>query len=103
MTKGLEIRAQIDTEVVKGLLLLNGGGAVALLALLPAVIGKPGFEPLSRAILGGGYWSFSMGLYAPLFIIGFDVYAPLNMNNTITPPLLGKFLVLICNDPVFVF
>lgn len=53
MTKGLEIRAQIDTEVVKGLLLLNGGGAVALLALLPTVIGKPGFEPLSRAILGG--------------------------------------------------
>ncbi len=44
MTKGLEIRAQIDTEVVKGLLLLNGGGAVALLALLPTVIGKPGFS-----------------------------------------------------------
>jgi hypothetical protein len=51
MTKGLEIRAQIDTEVVKGLLLVNGGGAVALLPLLSTVIGKSEFEPLVRAIL----------------------------------------------------
>ena len=51
MTKGMEIRAQIDSDVVKGLLILNGGGAVALLALLPAVIGKSEFEPLSQAIL----------------------------------------------------
>ena len=51
MAKGMEIRAQIDSDVVKGLLILNGGGAVALLALLPAVIGKAEFEPFSRAIL----------------------------------------------------
>lgn len=41
MAPGLEIRAQIDSENVKGLLLINGGGAVALIAFLPAVIGKP--------------------------------------------------------------
>jgi hypothetical protein len=51
MTKELEIRAQIDTENVKALLLINGGGAVALLAFLPSVLGKPEFAPLMRGIL----------------------------------------------------
>lgn len=63
MTKGLEIRAQIDTENVKGLLLINGGGAVALLAFLPSVLGKPGYEPLARAILWG-LLIFQVGLVA---------------------------------------
>ena len=50
---GKEIRAQIDTENVKGLLLINGGGAVALLAFLSSILGKPDYEPLARAILWG--------------------------------------------------
>lgn len=53
MASGLEIRAAIDTENVKGLLLINGGGAVALLAFLPAVLGKPEYAPLTKAILWG--------------------------------------------------
>jgi hypothetical protein len=40
MATGLEIRAQIDQENVKGLLLINGGAAVALLAALPQVFDK---------------------------------------------------------------
>lgn len=51
MPSGLEIRAQIDTENVKGLLLINGGAAVALIAFLPAVLGKPQFDSLTRAVL----------------------------------------------------
>lgn len=35
---GIERRAQIDTETVKGLLIMNGGGAVALLAFLETAI-----------------------------------------------------------------
>lgn len=61
MATGLEIRAQIDTENVKGLLLINGGAAIALLAFLPAVIDKPEFVALARAVL----WSllvFQLGL-----------------------------------------
>jgi hypothetical protein len=61
MTKGLEIRAQIDTENVKGLLLINGGAAIALLAFLPGILDKPEYESLARAIL----WSlliFQVGL-----------------------------------------
>ena len=53
MTKGLEIRAQIDTENVKGLLIVNGGAAIALLAFLPGVLDKPAYESLARAILWG--------------------------------------------------
>jgi hypothetical protein len=61
VSKGLEIRAQIDTENVKGLLLVNGGGAVALLAFLPFVLGKSEYEPLAWAILFA-LFTFQVGL-----------------------------------------
>lgn len=63
MSKGMEIRAQVDSELVKGLLLINGGGAVAVLAFLPSILTDPAFAPLSRAVL----WSllaFQIGLTA---------------------------------------
>jgi hypothetical protein len=63
MATGLEIRAQIDTELVKGLLLINGGGAIALLAFLPTVIGKPEYAALSKAILWA-LLTFQVGLLA---------------------------------------
>lgn len=62
---GKEIRAQIDTENVKGLLLINGGGAVALLAFLPSILNKPGYEPLTLAILWG-LLIFQIGLITAL-------------------------------------
>lgn len=52
MASGIEIRAQIDTENVKGLLLINGGASVALLAFLSAIIEKPDSELFIRAIRG---------------------------------------------------
>ena len=61
MTQGLDIRAQIDTENVKGLLIVNGGAAIALLAFLPGVIDKPVYETLARAILWG-LLIFQLGL-----------------------------------------
>jgi hypothetical protein len=63
MATGLEIRAQIDTENVKGLLLINGGGAIALLAFLPTVLGEPSYVFLARAILWA-LLTFQMGLLA---------------------------------------
>lgn len=51
MTTGKAIRAQIDTEVAKGLILINGGGGIALLAFLPHVLGIPGYEPLIYSLL----------------------------------------------------
>ena len=61
MASQLEIRAQIDTELVKGLLLINGGGAIALLAFLPTVLGSPEFQALSRSILWA-LLTFQVGL-----------------------------------------
>ncbi len=61
VSKGVEIRAQIDTELVKGLLVINGGGSVALLAFLPAILGEPEYAPLAKAVLWG-LLSFQVGL-----------------------------------------
>jgi len=43
VSEGVKIRAQIDTESVRNVMLINGGGSVALLALLPAILGTPTF------------------------------------------------------------
>jgi hypothetical protein len=41
ISDGVKIRAQIDAESVRNVMLVNGGGSVALLALLPSVLGTP--------------------------------------------------------------
>lgn len=41
LSDGAKVRAQIDTESVRNVLLVNGGGCIALLALLPAILGTP--------------------------------------------------------------
>lgn len=61
MADGHEIRAGVDTETVRGLLLINGGGAVALLAFLPGVLQKPELESLARAIIWAVF-TFQLGL-----------------------------------------
>jgi hypothetical protein len=55
MAEGIERRAQIDTETFKGLLAINGGGTIALLSFLAAILNKanitPGVTPLIHAVL----------------------------------------------------
>jgi hypothetical protein len=53
MANGKEGRERIDTETVRALLLINGGGAVALLALLPSLLAKNEFAFLAIAVLIG--------------------------------------------------
>jgi hypothetical protein len=53
MSNGVDRRAEIDSATAKALLLLNGGGAVALLAFLPAVLEDPGYAPLAHGVLWG--------------------------------------------------
>ena len=54
-TSGRAQRAQMDIEVFKGLLLVNGGGAIALLSFLAAILNKSGGTnpELIHAVLGG--------------------------------------------------
>ena len=51
MSDGLKIRAEIDTENAKGLLLINGGSATALLAFLTQIFGNAEFIPFARFVL----------------------------------------------------
>jgi hypothetical protein len=53
MPDGVGQRAQIDTETVRALLLANGGGAVAMLAALPPILDRAGYESLARAMFFG--------------------------------------------------
>jgi hypothetical protein len=50
---GIQTRANIDTETVRALLLVNGGGAVALLALLPRLLDNRSYHHLVQAVLIG--------------------------------------------------
>ena len=53
MASGVERRSQIDTETVRALLLINGGGVVALLSLIPSILDIDGYERLAFHILIG--------------------------------------------------
>jgi hypothetical protein len=53
MSNGLDHRAAIDTETVKGLQFINGGAAAGLMTLLPLVIAKPGLRQFLMGTLGG--------------------------------------------------
>jgi hypothetical protein len=61
LAEGRETRAAIDSETVRGLLLINGGGAVALLAFLSGIIEKPDLEVLARAVIWSVF-AFQIGL-----------------------------------------
>lgn len=53
----MEIRAQTDAETAKALLLINGGGAIALLSIFTAIVGKSDFEPPLTALLWAVLWA----------------------------------------------
>jgi hypothetical protein len=61
MATGAESRTAIDTETVKGLLIINGGGAVALLAFLSSIISIKGAAPLVEAVIWA-IFIFQLGL-----------------------------------------
>jgi hypothetical protein len=64
-SEGVKTRAQIDTEVARGLLLANGGGAVALLAFLPTAFEKQALRPLALPVLAA-LFIFHVGIVAAL-------------------------------------
>lgn len=48
-----KIRSEIDNNTVKGLFAANSGGAVALLGLLPVVLGKAQYASFSHYVVAG--------------------------------------------------
>src|SRR5690606_12302323 len=61
LSDGVKIRAQIDSESVRNVLLINGGGSVALIALLPAILGTP---LVFAVLLTLAVWLFGLTLAA---------------------------------------
>jgi len=64
-TRAVEQRARIDSETVKGLLAINGGGAIAMLGFLQAIIDKPHLAPLAHGTLIA-LVAFPVGIVAAL-------------------------------------
>src|SRR5690348_1439088 len=61
MADGQEIRADIDTETVRGLQLILGGSAAGLLAALPHVLETPRVSALASWMVAGTA-CFAVGL-----------------------------------------
>lgn len=59
VSEGVKIRAQIDTESVRNVMLVNGGGSVALLALLPTILGT---QLVFAVLLTLAIWLFGLTL-----------------------------------------
>jgi hypothetical protein len=59
ISDGVKIRAQIDTESVRNVMLVNGGGSVALIALLPSILGTP---LVFAVLLTLAIWLFGLSL-----------------------------------------
>jgi hypothetical protein len=65
MADGHEIRAQIDTEQVRALQVINGGSAAGLMTLLPRVMESPELYPLAFSmVIAIGF--VGCGLFATL-------------------------------------
>jgi hypothetical protein len=67
MAEGVELRAQMDIETFKGLLVINGGGAVALLTFFAAILTKDSLY--TRALAPAILWA----LMTMVFGLGFAI------------------------------
>ncbi len=78
-----ESKERYVNEGAKGLILMNGAGAVALLALLQAIWGKPGAAAFSTWILAGTGWLlFGVALAASIFMFRHRAHVKAAHNET---------------------
>lgn len=99
MSDGVDQRAQIDTETVRALLLINGGGALALITVLPNFLEKPGFERLSFAVLVA-LLLFICGLACAVMHNRFRRKCSLIYSQHNMRPPRGKFLGIQLAEPL---
>ena len=98
MSKGMEIRAQIDQDMVRALLLLNGGASVAMLAFLPYSIANPDLVPLIRGILWGLLF-YLVGLVTAVVHIRLRRLCSLEYENHGYSPPPGTFIGVRLKEP----
>ena len=98
ISPGVKIRAQIDTEVVRGLLLANGGGAVALLAFLPKVLTTQRLGPLEIPVVVA-LFVFHLGIVAALVHTHYRRQCSLVYEQYNFAPPAGTFLGFRLGEP----
>lgn len=65
MSEGIDRRAQIDAEVVNGLVIINGGAAAALLAFMPDLLKEQELYQFSTYVL----WALLVLLFGLVFAV----------------------------------
>ena len=98
VSPGVKIRAQIDSEVVRGLLLANGGGAVALLAFLPKVLTTERLGPLELPVVIG-LFVFHLGIVAAIVHTNYRRQCSLIYEQYNFSPPAGTFLGCNLGEP----
>ena len=98
MSNGVDRRAQIDIETVKGLLLVNGGGAVALLSVFSALVGREGLEPLLSAVLWAVF-GMRLGSVCAIFHNHYRRKCSLHYELHKMSPPRGSFLGVPLSEP----
>ena len=91
----------MDTETVRALLLINGGGAIALLTLLPSLLAKDELNALALSSLVGILF-FMSGLVSAVIYNRLRRRCSLvyELHNMTPPP--GKLLGMKLKQPFFV-
>jgi len=102
MSNGIDRRAQMDIETFKAVLLINGGGAVALLSVFSALVGKEGFEGLLRSILVAVF-AMMAGLVCAIFYNYFRRKCSLHYELHKMAPPRGTFLGVPLPEPSVCF
>lgn len=98
ISPGVKIRAQIDAEIVRGLLLANGGGAVALLAFLPKVLTTERLGPLELPVVIA-LFVFHLGIAAALVHTHYRRHCSLIYEQYNYSPPARTFLGLNLGEP----
>jgi hypothetical protein len=95
-------RAQTDVETLRGLLIANGGGAVALLLALSPVIDRAGFEPVVFAMLVG-IVVFMLGVVLAILYNHFRRQCSLQYSQHGSTPPPGAILGRQLKEPMVCF
>jgi len=97
-SEGVKTRAEIDTELVRGLLLANGGAAVALLAFLATVFDHEALKPLGLPVVLA-LFVFHLGIVAAIVHNHYRRQCSLVYERHGFQPPPGKFLWFSLREP----
>lgn len=90
VSEGVKIRAQIDAESVRNVMLVNGGGSVTLLALLPTILGTP---LVLGVLLSLAIWLFGLTIAVSHSVLRRRCSLVFEQHNMNPPPGRPRFFI----------